>query len=428
MRRSVLFAATIALFLATAVGMFAAAIVLKPPLSARTEDGAKVVHRFYDAINAVLRTGDPAALDSVVAPHFTMHGAFVAVSPDRAGLVRQLVATSAVAPNLQLEVEELAVAGNRALVHVERTSDAGTAFLGVPFATTPVFWGRFDALRIDGDRVSELWSAEGPVPLFESLSQSRLDPPLKTNHAMMFRRLSAEAGHAWTWTSTYQSRVVYVEAGALLVEVDPGSEAPAVIFAPGDGHGQGRSVPPGASARLLAGQVLTLSAAAGYRLHGDPTQPELRAYEVAFPRFAYMGPLGPGLANSTNVGTPPPSKLPTRELLAESAQTGLPRDALIASFGRITLPPGRALAVGESPGPVVFSIEAGTLGIDQRQANPTTGATTVVPGEAAIIPVGEISTLQAVGTEPVVVFVVTFVPAHAGTRVVPSSHSMLSGT
>jgi hypothetical protein len=428
MRRSVLVAATIALSLATAVGMFAAAIVLKPAaLSARTTDGAEVVHRFYDAINAVLRTGDPAALDAVVAPHFTMHGGFATVSRDRAGLARQLVATSAVAPDLQLEVEELAVAGDRALAHLARTSGAGAAFLGIPFATAPVFWGRFDALRIDGGQVVELWSGVESVPLLEPLRQARLDPLLNPNHAMVFRRLSAEAGHPWTWASTYQSRVLYVEAGTITVEVDPASPAPAVDSA-GSTSAQGRPVPPGASARLLPGQVLTLSAVARYRLHGEPSSPEWRAYEVAFPRFTGISSSGAGPANSTIVGTPPPSKLPTRELLVEAARTGLPHDALIASFGRITLPPGRALALGEAPGPVVLSIEAGTLGIDRPQADSVPVTARLVPGEATIIPVGETTTLHAISTEPVVAFTITIVPAHAGTRVVPSAHSMLSGT
>jgi SnoaL-like polyketide cyclase len=414
--------------LATFAFLVAATMGGGSPLAApASADTRPIIYAFYDAINAVLRTGDPTALDAIVAPHFTMHGGFVAVSPDRAGLARQIVATSAVSPDLQLEVEDLAVADDRALVHLVQTSGSGGAFLGVPFATTPTFWGRFDALRIDSGQVVELWSGEEPVPLFESLGQSRLDPLLNPNHAMMFRQLRDDSGGAWTWTSTFQSRVIYLEAGALTVEVAPASPAPAILFASG-GDGQERPVRPGEHGRLRPGEMLALSPVARYRLLGDPSQPALRAYEVAFPRFAYMGPSGPGLANSTAVGTPSPTTLPMRHLLAEAAQTGLPDDALSASFGRITLPPGEPLALGAAPGPMVLSMESGTLAIDQSQADPTTGATTLVPGAATIIPVGEVITLQPVGTEPVVVFVATIVPAHAGTRVMPSSHAMHPGT
>ena len=428
MRRSVLFAATIALTLATAVGMFAAAMVLEPPpLPAPTTDGAEVVHRFYATINAVLRDGDPAALDDVVAPHFIVHGGLAAVAGDRAGLARYLVATSSVAPDLQLEIEEVAVANDRALVHLTETSGSSVAFLGVPFAIAPVFWGQFDALRIADGRVTELWSSKERAPLFETLGQSRLDPLLSPNHAMVFRRLSAEAGHPWTWASTYQSRVLYVEAGAIAVEVDQGSPAPAVIFTTGAGPGQRRLVQPGGRAQVQPGEALALSPVVRYHLDGEPSQPALRAYEVAFPRFTGISSSGAGSANSTIVGTPPPSNLPTRELLAEAAQTGLLHDALVASFGRITLPPGRALALGEAPGPVVLSVESGTLAIDQSQPDPSTVMTRLALGQALINLRGVETTLHAVGTEPVVIFAVTIVPVHAETRIGPSSHPLLSG-
>ena len=422
MRRSVHFAATIALALATAVGMFAAAIVLKPPpLSASTTDGVEVVHRFYDAINAVLRTGDPTALETIVAPHFTMHGVFVAVSPDRDGLARQLVATSAVAPDLQLEIEEMSVAGDRALAHLARTSGTGAAFLGIPLATTPVFWGRFDALRMDGGQVVELWSGEESLPLLEPLRQTRLDPLLTPNHAMMFRRLGAEAGYPWTWDSTYQSRVLYVEVGTITVEVDPASPAPAVIFAPGHGHGQGRPVPPRTQTRVWPGEALALSPTVRYRLHGDGSLPDLRVYEAAFPRYTGMSLSGAGLATPPTEGTASRPRLPLQTLLAEATSTGLPHTGLVVSFGRITLPPGSPLALSAAPGPVLLTVEAGTLEIDTRQVDPPT-ATTFAPGDATLIPIDEIITLQAVGADPVVVFAVSIVPPHARTRIESSNH------
>lgn len=412
--------------LATCALLVAAAMVGGSPLAAPPgADTRPIVYAFYDAINDVLRTGDPADLDAAVAPHFTMHGGLATVSRDRDGLARQLVATSAVAPDLQLVVKDLAAADDRALVHLDQTSGAGGAFLGVPFAATPAFWEPFNALRIEGGQVVELWTGGEPAPLLESFQQARLDPLLTPDQAMVFRRLSAEGGHAWTWSSTFQSRVLYVEAGAITVEVDPASPAPVFIVAAGDGPGQSRPVPPGEHARLRAGEALALSPVARYRLQGDPSQPALRAYEVAFPRFASMGSSSPGLANSTAVGTPSPTTLPMRHLLAETPQTELPLDALIVSFGCITLSAGSALALAEAPGPVLLTVEEGVLGIDQRQTGSIPVTTRLAPRTATIIPSGEAMTLHAIDTEPVVVFTVTIVPAHTGTRVAPKSDSTL---
>src|SRR5262245_19423384 len=61
--------ATIAFLGATAVGNGA-------PVDVPAESGTRpVVRAFYDAINTGLRSGDPTALEAVVAPNFVMHGA-----------------------------------------------------------------------------------------------------------------------------------------------------------------------------------------------------------------------------------------------------------------------------------------------------------------------------------------------------------------
>jgi hypothetical protein len=64
----------------------------------------------------------------------------------------------------------------------------------------------------------------------------------------------------------------------------------------------------------------------------------------------------------------------------------------------------------------LLAVEAGALGIDQRQTGSIQLSTRLAPA-GAIIPGGEAMTLHAVGTEPVVVFIVTVVPVHAGTGV-----------
>jgi hypothetical protein len=172
---------------------------------------------------------------------------------------------------------------------------------------------------------------------------------------------------------------------------------------------------------------LALSQLVRYRLHGDGSLPDLRAYEVAFPRFAGTSFSAAGLAAPLVEGTARRPRLPLRTLLAEATGTGLPHAALVVSCGRISLPPGSSLDLAESPGPVLLTVEAGTLEIDPRQADPTTVTTSLVPGEATIVPVGESITLRAVGAEPVIVFAVTIVPPQAGTRVVPSFPAVFSG-
>jgi hypothetical protein len=412
--------ATIAFLGATTMGTSAPVVV---PADA---DERLVVYAFYDAINAVLRTGDPADLEAVVAPDFVLRGALTSPSADRAALARFLVATSAAAPGLRLELAEVSVADGRAIVHVAETPPTSATLLGVPFATPPPFWAPFNVLRIADGKVAELWSGDQPIPRVETLRQTRLDPLLTPDQAVQFRRLRADAEQEWSSESTFQSRVLYVEAGALTIDVDPSSPRPALIFAADENRGRGRTVPPGTRARVGEGEALALSPLALYELRDEGTQPDLRAYEIAFPRYASTESVFPGLAGTAAVG--PPSPPPSRwEMLAAAPRANLPRAALRVTFGRITLPPGRPLALGEAPGPLLLVVESGTLGLDGRQDDLSPMTATVEPGTATLVPRDEASTLWAVGAEPVVLFAVTTLPVHAGTGVMLSSSPALPG-
>jgi hypothetical protein len=405
MRQTALVAGMIAFCLVTAVAMFAAVIVMQPPPMAASTgaDARPVVYAFYDAVNEVLRTGDSAALDGVLAPRFVMHGTWTTVSPDRDGLMRHVVATSTVNPTLQLDVEELAVVADRAVVHLAQAGDGPGAFLGTAIATPSVFWGQVDALRVEGGRIAELWGGVGQTPVLESLGQSQLERLVTPNQAMTFRRLSAEAGSDWTWAATFQSRVLYVDAGAIEVEVAPSSLAPAVIFAAGVDRGQGRPVLPGTRDHLWAGEALVLSPSVLCLLRSDGSQPALRAYEVAFPGHWQSEPFAPGVVQ------PPvqPPALPARELLAEVTDPGLPHDALRLAFGRIVLPPGNPLVLAEAAGLVLLTVEAGSLGIDGNPGESVAAWRRLAPGKSAVVRSGNAAMLQAVGAEPVVIFAVT---------------------
>lgn len=395
--------ATVAFLGATALGTSTAVV------GTTNANARPVVYAFYDAINEVLRTGEPAALEAVLAPDFVLRGALTSGSPDRAGLVDQVVTTAAVAPGLRLEIAEVTVTGDRAIVRVAAAGGATATMLGVPFATPPPFWAPFNVVGIAGGQVSELWSGDEPLPRIELLRQTRLDPLSSAEQAVRVRLLRVDAERDWSSESTFQSRVLYVEAGAITVVVDPSSPEPAVIFA-GEGRGQGRDVQPGARARVGEGEALALSPLVLYELRDEAAPVDLRAYEVAFPRYADTESVFPGLAV---VGPPPPPALSPWTILAAAGRANMPPAAPSISFGRIILPPGRPLALGEAPGPLLLAVESGTLGLDARGDNLSPLTTVVEPGNATLVPRDEVSTLRAVGAEPVVIVVVTTLPIRA---------------
>ncbi len=74
-----------------------------------TDRQGAVVHRFYAAVNEVLHTGDPTAIDTVVDPDLVAHAMPASLPPTRAGLARHLRAIRAAFPGARLAVEAIVV-------------------------------------------------------------------------------------------------------------------------------------------------------------------------------------------------------------------------------------------------------------------------------------------------------------------------------
>src|SRR5215216_3945491 len=165
MRRSLVW--PLSLLLAVATGAAAGQtldLASSPVLETDRSRGAATaaVRAFYDAANAVIRTGDAALLDGAVAADFIDHAGPPGVTPDRAGLGRYLVALHGVAPTARLAAEDVLAAGDRAMARVTVAGAEPAAFLGLALRGGVTVWGDADAFRVAGGRVAERWC--GPAP------------------------------------------------------------------------------------------------------------------------------------------------------------------------------------------------------------------------------------------------------------------------
>jgi hypothetical protein len=354
----------------------------------------------------------------VVAPELAVHIGLTGRSPDRAGLKAHLLAVRELAPGSQITVDDLTVAGTDAVAHVTAIQASSARFLGVPLAVTPSFWGSFDALRLERGRVAELWSSLEQAPLLASLSETPLGPSSSTPQGIQLRRLTGAAGIAWSAEMRAQSRLLYLDAGALTLTVDPLSPATAVVHVGRGAPAEGRSVRPGESAVIEAGGTVVLTRGGRYSLRHEPSQPAVLAYEVAevaSPRLRYDGPLQADRTSAADaLATPVPAL--TQELLVDAADVDLPGDALVVSCGRVSLPPDALLALAAANGPLLLAVEAGTLrieGDDPAREADAPFATRLAAGEATVVPAGHATTLSTAGAEPVTAFVVSVLPGEA---------------
>ena len=393
-----------------------ATLVDSAPLAAPQEaKTTAVVRAFYDAVNEALRSGDTAPL-ARIAPHLTVQGVPPGVSPDRNGLERQLLAIHAASPGMQLAIDELTVAANRAIARVTPLDGAATSFLGIPLATHPAWWGTFDAIDTMEGRVTTLWTGLERAPLLEVLRQVRLEPSSEPRQVSL-EHLRGPAGTAWSLETAIQPRVLYVTTGSLTVTVDPASAAPATIFN-GDGVTTELAVQPGASATVTAGGALLLPPAIHYTVGHEAGHSEVDAFLVALHDHGFVGQWQPSSDHPAFAAVAMNAAQLERRLLTV-AKTELRLEGLTVSFGRLTLPPGGSLALARAHGPLLLLVETGTLGIDAlkgKESDPKdseTIALRLTSGKATVVPTGAVTTLCAAGAAPVTAFAITILPSHA---------------
>jgi predicted ester cyclase len=406
-----------ALTILAAVALLASAtLVGSAPLPAPPEpQTATVVRAFYAAVNDALRSGDTGPLERLVAPDVVLHGAPPGASPDLTGLERHLLAVHDAAPGTQLAVDELTVAGERAIVRLHVSAGPAARWLGLPLAAQPAWWGVFDAVHIEDGQVTALWTSLEQAPLLEPLSQIQLEPSYAPKQ-VTWERLRGAAGKVWSLSSAWQPRVLYVTAGALIVTVEGLIVSDELTW---------ERPQPGTSTTVTAGEALLLLPAVRYTVRAAAGQADTEAFLLSFRADGFVGQVELSPNHPAFAAMAARANELERRLLASARTPELRRETLTVSFGRLTLPSGTHLALAETDGPLLLTVETGALGIEALHADPKrketdpkateTIAVRLAPGEATIVPGGAITTLQAAGDEPVSVLAVTILPSETMT-------------
>lgn len=425
LRRAPLCLLTCLLCLVTATVLLRAeAIVGAPPsLAPSTRRSEDAVRGFYDAINAVLRTGDPLWLDSALASDFVHHGLLPNAATDRTALADYLAMLRGAFPQLQLEVTDLVVADDRAMVRVTTHGAERGTFLGLTLTSNQPVWSVADTFRLAGGRVAEFWSGAERRTFLTPLASVTLLTDLPSSAGLALERLTLSASTKITSPALDEGRLLLVEAGRLTVALGAATEVPAVLGGDGDPRllaRQPKQLAPGAQTTLVAGDLVFLPAASSVDLWTDADSPAIvlaaAVFEPGASRTAVnrSDPAYPAAASSWPADA-------IVDLLAGGTLGSLPVGPAIASFGRATLEPGAEFTTQGGTDATLVSVESGTLRLD---ANPgsvwvrdgETGASTatlvgsLAAGDGLLAYADTTLTLRNAGSEPVSMFVVTIVP------------------
>lgn len=438
-RRATVSLVTGVLAVVTAGVVVRAAVVVGDPQvsSSAASNMETTVLGFYEAVNRAIRSGEIASLEALVAPGFVSHTLVPATTPDRAGLARSLIAIRTTFPDAQLVVDDLFAAGDRAIVRVSLHGVSRGAFVGLPLGTTPAIWGSLDGVRVSDERVVELWGGPSPPALLEPLGLLSLGARLPTRQVVALERLTyspRSTGQA----QADETRVLFVDSGALTIALDSRSPKPALLSFPGtsDAAGLPRTIAQGSERTLGAGMLVALLEGSRYAIRNNGAEPAegfaLTAFTLDAP--GHVDPAYPDArlsANGPAVDDPGADAIHATDGKAMMPVAGgltvaLPSAPATVRVGRATLAPRGAIALGKAAGPALLYVEEGTLdlettngtawvhrAVDETSRDVAIG--TLAAGDGVLVQAGTTTALRNATDSPTVVFVVTITPDDATT-------------
>jgi hypothetical protein len=423
MRRSLAWPLSIVLAVVTgaALSQMAGPVTASFPATAQSDATATVARHYYEAINEVLRTGDPSALDSAVAAELVEHAALPGATADRSGLGQYLAAVHAFAPKARILVTDLTAVGDRAIATVTMQGLDQQSFLDASFATAPIVWGRTDVVRVVDRRVVEHWSDTAGIVSLEALDSIPTGTPLPAEPGLAFERVTFRPGdHAEG--SARETRLLRLESGTLTVSIDADSAEPAFVTVGTDDATAGtpRPAAAGATLTLSSGDSVALPISSAYTIRNDgvvaATALAVAVYAADEPSRS-APPADPALPAPLS---PWPVELGVQSLVGGTAH-GLAEGRATARLGRVTLAPGAALPPLATSGSLLLSVETGSAdyaatngaawvrnGTNGASQEMTTGL--LAAGDGALLSAGVAITFRNTGDVPAVVWLLTLVP------------------
>lgn len=170
------------------------------PASAAADPDLEVAYRFYDAVNAVLRSGDTAPMAALLAPEFVDTSRSNGRTVGRTELLDGLVRLRSLAPELTLRVDDVSMPSARAevVVHLTVAGIGIASFLGLapPAELANGGWGPVETLRIVDGLVVERWTNAAAATVLKQIAQTtfpREDSPSQWIVALLRLTLNPRA-------------------------------------------------------------------------------------------------------------------------------------------------------------------------------------------------------------------------------------------
>jgi steroid delta-isomerase-like uncharacterized protein len=117
----------------------------------------------------VMNQGNEDVIDEITAPNFVDHDPLPGTSPDRDGLHDFVKQVRSAFPDVEAEIDDILVEGDRVAV---RSTVRGTHegdFMGIAATGKKVEFANYDFVRIENDQAVEHWGTIDSAALMEQL-------------------------------------------------------------------------------------------------------------------------------------------------------------------------------------------------------------------------------------------------------------------
>ncbi len=429
MRRPMVLFVTAVMLFALAVGLVTASLLLDPLPASRSaitglpERNAAIVRQFYDAANDAIATGNVEGVHTVVALHFVEHDALNAptMQPGRDGLDAYLATLHAMSSDMQVVAETMVADDKRVMA---RVAVQGLKVSALPSGTAFgqfIPWGPVDVFRVSGGMIVERWSHTDGIALIQPLAEESLELPVPSPRIMTMKRLRIAAGDRWISSAAAGPRLLYLEDGALHVEIT----SPRLTA--GTAEARGTAVEPGwalpRNVTLSVGRSLVMSP--GNRMEATNSGAHVaQALVVTFdvPRSPGGAPPEPELSSPSVV----------EKLLAGGLATDVPIGSAVLALQRITLARNAWVSLTGEDGPTLLAVEAGRLGVAARGMvwlrrgadgmSASAGEALLGQGDGLLLHPDSLAMLHEADDDPAVALVLTLRPGPVPEPVTPAPY------
>ena len=132
------------------------------------------VRSFYDLINA----GDIDGFGRHLANDFIEHEELPGIPPTKDGVIQYFQLLLAAFPDMRMDVKDVIVGGDKAVVRVQMSGTHTGDFMGIPTTGRPVSINLIDITRFGDDGLArEHWGVSDQFALMQQLGLIPAEPP-----------------------------------------------------------------------------------------------------------------------------------------------------------------------------------------------------------------------------------------------------------